>query len=137
MRHRINGKKLNRDSSHRKALRMNLATQLLTHGRITTTFIKAKYVQGHAERMITIAKRGLAKAEEKGDDAIAVHARRQVASRLNNNRVLVGKLFDEIAPLYAERAGGYTRILKLGPRKGDNAEMALIELVDYKSAEAD
>lgn len=137
MRHRIKGKKLNRSSSHRKALRMNLATQLLTHGRIKTTFHKAKYVQGHAERLITIAKRGLAKAEAKGDEAIAVHARRQAASQLNNNRVLVGKLFDEIAPLYAERSGGYTRILKLGPRKGDNAEMAFIELVDYDLAEAD
>lgn len=131
MRHRHHGKKLNRSSSHRKALRMNLATQLLTHGRIKTTFHKAKFVQGHAERLITLAKRGLAKAEAKGDDLIAVHARRQVARRLNNNRVLVGKVFNELAPLYAERPGGYTRILKLGPRKGDNAEMALIELVDY------
>lgn len=133
MRHRHHGKKLNRSSSHRKALRMNLATQLLTHGRIKTTFHKAKFVQGHAERLITIAKRGLAKAEAKGDDLIAVHARRQVARRLNNNRVLVSKVFNELAPLYAERPGGYTRILKLGPRKGDNAEMALIELVDYTS----
>lgn len=133
MRHRHHGKKLNRSSSHRKALRMNLATQLLTHGRIKTTFHKAKFVQGHAERLITIAKRGLAKAEAKGDDLIAVHARRQVARRLNNNRVLVSKVFNELAPLYAERPGGYTRVLKLGPRKGDNAEMALIELVDYTS----
>lgn len=131
MRHRKHGKKLSRSSSHRKALRMNLATQLLTRGRITTTFHKAKFVQGHAERLITIAKRGLAKAETKGDDLIAVHARRQVAKRLNNNRVLVSKIFDELAPLYAQRPGGYTRILKLGPRKGDNAEMALIELIDY------
>jgi len=131
MRHRYRGKKLNRSSSHRKALRMNLASQLFTHGRIRTTFPKAKFVQAHAERMITIAKRGLAKAEAKGDDLIAVHARRQVARRLNNNRDLVGKVFDELAPLYADRPGGYTRILKLGPRKGDNAEMAYIELVDY------
>lgn len=131
MRHRKHGKKLSRSSSHRKALRMNLATQLLTRGRIKTTFHKAKFVQGHAERLITIAKRGLAKAETRGDDLIAVHARRQVAKRLNNNRVLVSKIFDELAPLYAERPGGYTRILKLGPRKGDNAEMALIELIDY------
>lgn len=136
MRHRIHGKKLNRDSDHRRALRMNLTTELLTHGRIKTTLHKAKFVQGNAERMITLAKRGLAKAEAKGDDAVAVHARRQVASRLNNNRVLVTKIFDELAPLYAERNGGYTRILKLGPRKGDNAEMALIELVDY-GAEAE
>ena len=132
MRHRHHGKKLGRSSSHRKALRMNLATELLKRGRIRTTFHKAKFVQGHAERLITIAKRGLARAEARGDDLIAVHARRQVARRLNNDRVLVGKIFDELAPLYADRPGGYTRILKLGPRKGDNAEMALIELVDYK-----
>lgn len=133
MRHRHHGKKLNRSGSHRKALRMNLATQLFERGRIRTTFHKAKFVQGHAERLITIAKRGLAKAEERDDQMVAVHARRQVARRLNNNRVLVGKVFDELAPLYADRPGGYTRILKLGPRKGDNAEMALIELVDYES----
>ncbi len=133
MRHRIRGKKLNRSSSHRKALRMNLASQLFVHGRIKTTFHKAKFVQSHAERLITIAKRGLAKAEARGDDLVAVHARRQVARRLNNNRVLVGKVFDELAPLYADRPGGYTRILKLGARKGDNAEMALIELVDYST----
>jgi large subunit ribosomal protein L17 len=132
MRHRYHGKKLNRSGSHRKALRMNLASQLLTHGRIKTTFHKAKFVQGHAERLITIAKRGLAKAEEKGDQLIAVHARRQVARRLNNDRDLVGKIFDELAPLYADRPGGYTRVYKLGTRKGDNAEMALIELVDYE-----
>ena len=131
MRHRHHGKKLNRSGSHRKALRMNLASELFTHGRIKTTFHKAKFVQGHAERLITIAKRGLAKAEARDDQLIAVHARRQVARRLNNNRILVGKVFDELAPLYAERPGGYTRIYKLGPRKGDNAEMALIELVDY------
>jgi len=131
MRHRRHGKKLNRSGSHRKALRMNLASQLLIHGRIKTTFHKAKFVQGHAERLITIAKRGLAKAEEKGDQLVAVHARRQVARRLNNDRDLVGVVFDELAPLYADRPGGYTRILKLGPRKGDNAEMALIELVDH------
>lgn len=131
MRHRIHGRKLNRSTSHRKALRMNLASQLFVHGRIKTTFHKAKFVQGHAERLITIAKRGLARAEERGDELVAVHARRQVARRLNNDRDLVGKVFDEFAPLYADRPGGYTRIYKLGPRKGDNAEMALIELVDY------
>ncbi len=131
MRHRYHGRKLNRSGSHRKALRMNLASQLFIHGRIRTTFHKAKFVQGHAERLITIAKRGLAKADEKGDLLVAVHARRQVARRLNNDRDLVGKVFDELAPLYADRAGGYTRVLRLGPRKGDNAEMALIELVDF------
>ena len=133
MRHRRHGKKLNRSGSHRKALRMNLASQLFVHGRIRTTYHKAKFVQGHAERLITIAKRGLAKAESKGDDLIAVHARRQVARRLNNDRELVGVVFDELAPLYEDRPGGYTRIYKLGPRKGDNAEMALIELVDHEA----
>ncbi|MDE2777178.1 MAG: 50S ribosomal protein L17 [Chloroflexota bacterium] len=132
MRHRRHGKKLNRSGSHRKALRMNLASQLFIHGRIRTTFHKAKFVQGHAERLITIAKRGLAKADANGDELIAVHARRQVARRLNNDRDLVGVVFDDLAPLYEDRPGGYTRILKLGPRKGDNAEMALIELVDYE-----
>jgi len=130
MRHRIKGKKLNRDSGHRKALRMNLAIQLFEYGRIKTTRSKADYVRGHAERLITIAKRGLAKAEETGNEATAVHARRIVASRLNNDRVLVKKLFDEIAPQYMERPGGYTRIYRLGPRKGDNAEMVLLELVE-------
>lgn len=136
MRHRIRGKKLNRDSSHRKALRMNLAMQLLEHGRIKTTRAKADYVRGHAERLITIAKRGLKKAEETGNEAAAVHARRVVASRLNNDRVLVKKLFDEIAPRYMERPGGYTRIYRLGVRKGDNADMALLELVEGDDAEA-
>jgi len=133
MRHRIKGKKLGRDSAHRKALRMNLALSLLEHGRIKTTLSKAKFVQGHVERMITVAKRGLAKAERTGNEADAVHARRIVASRLNNNRVVVQKLFDDIAPQYSERPGGYTRILKLGERKGDNAEMAILELVDYEA----
>ena len=109
MRHRRHGKKLNRSGSHRKALRMNLASQLFVHGRIRTTFHKAKFVQGHAERLITIAKRGLAKAEAKGDDLVAVHARRQVARRLNNDRDLVGLVFDELAPLYEDRPGGYSR----------------------------
>lgn len=130
MRHKVSGKTLNRDSSHRKALRMNLATELLEHGRIRTTRVKADYVRGFAERLITLAKRGLAKAKESGNEADAVHARRIVASRLNNNRVLVKKLFDEIAPKYMERPGGYTRIYRLGVRKGDNAEMALLELVE-------
>jgi len=133
MRHKVSGKTLNRDSSHRKALRMNLATELLEHGRIRTTRVKADYVRGFAERLITLAKRGLAKAKDSGNEADAVHARRIVAIRLNNNRVLVKKLFDEIAPRYMERPGGYTRIYRLGVRKGDNAEMALLELVESGS----
>ncbi|MGJ3240591.1 MAG: 50S ribosomal protein L17 [Anaerolineae bacterium] len=133
----MKGKKLNRDSGHRKALRMNLATQLFENGRIKTTRAKADYARGFAERLITLAKRGLAKAQETGNAAAALHARRVVASRLNNNRVLVTKLFDEIAPNYADRPGGYTRIYKLGPRKGDNAEMVLLELVDASNNDED
>lgn len=130
MRHRKAGKKLGRDSAHRKALRMNLTLALLEHGRIKTTKAKADFVRGHAEKIITIAKRGLAKAEETGNEEAAVHARRIAASRLNNDRLVVQKLFDEIAPGYVNRPGGYTRIYKLGPRKGDNAEMAILELVE-------
>lgn len=130
MRHRIKGKKLGRDTGHRKALRLNMALSLLEHERIKTTEAKAKYVRGHVEKLITIAKRGLAKAEETGKEEAAVHARRIAASRLNNNRVIVQKLFDELAPRYEDRPGGYTRIYKLGQRKGDNADMVLLELVD-------
>lgn len=130
MRHRKAGKKLGRDSGHRKALRMNLTLALLEHGRIKTTKAKADFVRAHAEKIITVAKRGLAKAEETGDEAAAVHARRIAASRLNNDRVIVQKLFDEIAPGFTNRPGGYTRTYKLGPRKGDNADMAIIELVE-------
>lgn len=135
MRHRVKGKKLGRDSAHRKALRMNLARALFMNGRIKTTRAKADYVRGHAERLITIAKRGIAKMEETGNEEDGVHARRTLAKRLNNDRDLVKLVFDEIAPLYADRPGGYTRIFKLGPRKGDNAEMAIIELVDYDNDE--
>ena len=130
MRHRVKGKKLGRSTGHRKALRMNLALALLEHERIKTTQAKAQFVRGHIEKLITVAKRGLAKTEETGNEAVAVHARRIAASRLNNNRVVIQKLFDELAPRYADRPGGYTRVYKLGPRKGDNAEMVLLELVD-------
>lgn len=131
MRHRIKGKKLGRNTGQRKALRLNLAIALLEHGRIKTTRQKADFVRGHVERLITVAKRGLAKAEETGNAEVAVHARRIAASRLNNDRVLVQKLFDEVAPRYTGRAGGYTRIYRLGPRQGDNADMVLLELVDH------
>jgi large subunit ribosomal protein L17 len=130
MRHRVSGKRLNRDTDHRKALRRNLAAALLQHERIRTTEAKAEFVRGYVEKLITTAKRGIAKAEATSNPQTAVHARRIAASRLNNDRVLVKKLFDELAPRYAERSGGYTRMLKLGPRKGDSAPMVLLELVD-------
>lgn len=132
MRHRRKGKQLGRNSSQRKALRLALSIALLQNERIRTTRAKADFVRGHVEKLITVAKRGLAH----DDPARAVHARRIVASRLNNDRELVGKIFDELAPRYQERPGGYTRILKLGPRKGDSAEMVLLELVDREIAEA-
>lgn len=130
MRHRRYGKKLGRDTGHRKALRLNLTRSLLQHERIKTTRAKADFIRAHVEKIITKAKRGLAHE----DPQRAVHARRLVASKLNNDRVLVQKIFDELAPRYADRPGGYTRILKLGPRKGDAAEMVLIELVDRETS---
>lgn len=132
MRHRVSGKKLNRDSGHRKALQRNLAISLLEHGRIRTTRQKADFVRGYAERLISVAKRGIRKAQETGNPSAIVHAQRLVASRMYNRRDLAKRLFDDIAPHFAERDGGYTRILKLDPRNGDRAEMVLLELVDYQ-----
>ena len=127
MRHRVAGKKLNRSTAHRKALRRNLMIALFRHERIRTTRAKAEAMRGQAEKLITRAKRGL--QAEKENPSQGVHARRVVASQLNNDRKIVGKLFDEIAPRYMERPGGYTRMLKLGMRKGDAASMVLLELV--------
>lgn len=126
MRHRVSGKKLGRNGGQRKGLQQSLTRALLEHERITTTQAKAAFVRGHVERLITVAKRGLAH----DDPNRAVHARRIAASRLNNDRELVQKLFDTLATRYADRPGGYTRVVKLGPRKGDSAEMVLLELVD-------
>jgi large subunit ribosomal protein L17 len=137
MRHQIAGKRLGRDAGHRKALATNLTRSLIQHERITTTLAKAQFIRGSAERMITLAKRGLAKAKASNNEAAAVHTRRIAASRLGNDREVVQKLFDVIAPRYADRPGGYTRVYKLGPRKGDNAEMVLIELVDRAAEPAD
>ena len=128
MRHRVAGKKLSRSTAHRKALRRNLVIALFTHGRIRTTRAKAESMRGQAEKLITRAKRGLRAEVE--NPAQGVHARRMAAAQLNNDRKLVGKLFDEIAPRYMERPGGYTRMLKLGMRKGDAASMVLLELVE-------
>jgi len=125
MRHRIAGKKLGRSSGHRTALRRNLVQELLRHERIRTTKAKATVARSSTEKMITLAKRGNAAS----DPARAVYARRLAAARLNDP-VIVQKLFDDIAPRFSERPGGYTRVIKLGPRKGDAAEMVLIELVE-------
>ncbi len=131
MRHRVHGKQLGRNTAQRKALQLALTLALLEHERIETTHAKAIFVREYVEGLITTAKRGLAQE----DPARTVHARRIAASRLNNDRKVVGKLFDTLAPRYAQRPGGYTRILKLGPRKGDAAEMVLIELVDRATTE--
>ena len=117
MRHHRAGKKLGRDSAHRKALYANLAGALIEHGRIKTTEAKAKAVRPIAEKMITLGRRG------------DLAARRQAVAFLRSKDV-VHKLFAEVAPLFKDRPGGYTRIVKLGPRPGDAAEMAYLELVD-------
>ncbi len=126
MRHQVAGYKLNRSKGARIALRRNLIKQFFTHERIRTTVTKAAAIRGEAEKLITVARN-----VKDGSDAEKVAARRLVAARLggNSNEVVV-KLFDEIAPRFAERNGGYTRVLKLGPRYGDRAEMALLELVE-------
>jgi large subunit ribosomal protein L17 len=124
MRHQKAGKKLGRKKDVRASLRRVLIAQLIEHERIETTQAKALAMRGQAERLITMAKRGI-----KEGDAKMVNARRLAASRLSNPKA-VTKLFDDIAPRYAERLGGYTRIHKLGPRLGDNAEMVLIELIE-------
>ena len=113
----MNGyKKLGRNSAHRKSMLRNLVTDLFREGRITTTLDRAKEAGREAEKLVTLAKRG------------DLHARRQVLAYVFDEDV-VTKLFDEIAPEYVERNGGYTRVLKLGPRQGDNAEVVYLELV--------
>ena len=116
MRHRKRGRSLSRTASHRRATLRNLAASLFRHGRIETTTAKAKELRPYAERLITLARRG------------DLHARR-LAGRKIQDRDVLGKLFDDIGPRFSDRPGGYTRILKLGHRKGDAAEMSLIELV--------
>lgn len=121
MRHRKKGRNLSRTASHKKATMRNMATALFRHERIETTEAKAKELRPYAERLITLARRG------------DLHARRQAARRIQDREVL-SKLFDDIAPRFEGRPGGYTRVLKLGHRKGDAAEMALIELVERADA---
>jgi large subunit ribosomal protein L17 len=124
MRHQISGYRLGRSTGARIALRRNLIKQFFTHERIKTTRAKAAAIRGDAERLITLARNSA-----NGDDAQKVHARRQAVSKLGDNQ-LIKRLFDEIAPRYANRNGGYTRVLKLGPRMGDSAEMVILELVE-------
>jgi large subunit ribosomal protein L17 len=118
MRHAVRNRKLSRTSAHRHALFRNQLASLIEHGRIRTTQAKAKELRRVAEKVVTRARQD------------TVHARRMVR-RWVPNRDLVKKLFDDIAPRFADRPGGYTRILKLGPRTGDAAEMAILEFVDY------
>jgi large subunit ribosomal protein L17 len=117
MRHHRAGKKLGRDSAHRKALYANLASALIQHGRVRTTVTKAKAVKPFVEQMITLGKRG------------DLHARRHALSELRSQDV-VEKLFDDVAPRFADRPGGYARIVKIGPRLGVSAEWVSLELVD-------
>jgi large subunit ribosomal protein L17 len=118
MRHQRAGRKLGRDAAHRKALYANLTASLIEHGRIKTTLAKAKEVRPVAEEMITLGRRG------------DVPARRQALKFLRSQDV-VHMLFSDVGPRFSDRPGGYSRIVKLGPRLGDAAEMAYLELVDY------
>jgi large subunit ribosomal protein L17 len=124
MRHQIAGYRLGRSTGARVALRRNLIKQFFTHERITTTRAKAAAIRGDAERLITIARNSA-----QGSDVEKLNARRLVISKLGDNKIL-NRLFNEIAPRYANRPGGYTRVMKLGPRMGDSAEMVILELVE-------
>ena len=140
MRHRVHGRRLSRDKAHRKALLRNLISELICHEQVMTTEAKARMLRPAAEKVITKAKRGLAKGVD--NPPAEVHARRLVANRVTRFRTIedeegdlydvdvVQKLFSEIAPRYAERNGGYTRMVKLGKRPGDNADMAMLMLVE-------
>jgi len=124
MRHRVKGKKLRRDTAHRRALLRNLVTSFLERERIRTSLAKAKAARPLAEKMITLGKRN------------TLHARRQ-AARFIFGKEVVKKLFSELGPRFSERPGGYTRIVKIGPRRGDGADMALLELIgtEFKKKE--
>ncbi|MEX1311222.1 MAG: 50S ribosomal protein L17 [Candidatus Sulfomarinibacteraceae bacterium] len=122
MRHRVHGRKLGRTSAHRKAMFRNQLTALFTHERIITTVSKAKELRPIAERMVTLARTG------------TLAARRRVATMVQDKEI-AQRLFEEIAPRFADRPGGYTRIMRLGRRRGDNAELAIIEFIDYELAD--
>ncbi len=127
MKHRVAGRKLGRNASQRKALWRSLITELFRYDRISTTDAKARSVRGEAEHLITIAKRSL------GEGGNQVHARRLAARTILDPEV-TQRLFDEVAPRFVERPGGYTRIVKIGPRMGDGADMVVLELVGETSA---
>lgn len=140
MRHRVHGRRLNRSMANRNALRKNMVADLICHEQVLTTEAKARMLRPTAEKMITLAKRGLAKGETNPESEI--HARRLAAARIARYRTLeaedgdfeevdvVRKLFNDVAPRYKDRPGGYTRLIKLGKRAGDNADMAILMLVD-------
>ncbi len=124
MRHNIAGYRLGRTKDQRIGLRRTMINQLFNHEKITTTRAKALFIRGEAEKLITLARRSI-----KGSDTDKMNARRMAAARLGD-AAMVKKLFDEIGPRFESRNGGYTRILKLGPRLGDSSDMVLIELVE-------
>ena len=140
MRHRVHGRRLSRDMGHRRALRKNLISDLFTHEQVLTTEAKARMLRPAAEKVITLAKKGISKGED--NPPAEVHARRLAAARISRNRTyfdesgdevkidVVQKLFSDIAPRYADRPGGYTRLVKVGKRPGDNANMAVVMLVE-------
>ena len=140
MRHRLKGRRLSRDPAHRRALRKNMVSDLFCHEQLITTEAKARMLRPTAEKIITLAKKGLDNGRE--NPAAEVHARRLVAARIARFRTyededgsrydidVVRKLFDEIAPRYTERPGGYTRMVKIGKRPSDNADMAVLMLVE-------
>jgi large subunit ribosomal protein L17 len=125
MRHQVAGYRLSRTKDQRTALRRTLIKQLFTHERIETTRAKALAIRGDAEKLITLARNS-----SKGSDIDKVNARRLADARIGGDADVVKKLFDDIAPRFATRPGGYTRMLKLGPRLGDAADMVLLELVE-------
>ena len=140
MRHRVHGRRLSRDMSHRRALRRNMISDLICYEQVTTTEAKARMLRPAAEKVITFAKRGIVAGTD--NPAAEVHARRLASSRIARFRQyededgdqveidVLQKLFEEIAPRYAERPGGYTRMVKIGKRPGDNAYMAVLMLVE-------
>jgi len=137
MRHRKDGRRLGRNSSHRRAMLKNMVTSLLLHGRIRTTDTRAKEVRRLAERLITMGKKALPDADDAGEAAFQqrrLHYYRRIL-KVVQNRELTRKILDEYAELYKERPGGYTRILKLGRRQGDNAPISILELVQESLVE--